>query len=249
MTTTPAPCGLLTSNCATTRAWYRCCCQCATAYCCCAKCNTCPSLRSQGRLLLLPTRSSFHSRPMRFLLLVATAWLLTFSAFAQSAVRGKVLDGKDQSPLIGANAVLIRLPDSVRTGTAVGPDGGFEISGVAPGRYVFVASYIGYQDQRQPVTVPTGGAPVALGTVALQTGGIALKTVVVTGEQVQVVQRGDTTSLNAKAFKTNPDATAGDLITKMPGISVDASGKTQAQGEAVQQVLVDGKPFFGTDPD
>ncbi|WP_460583086.1 outer membrane beta-barrel protein [Hymenobacter arcticus] len=186
---------------------------------------------------------------MRSLLLIGLGWLLTFNALAQSAVRGKVLDGKDQSPLIGANAVLIHLPDSVRTGTAVGPDGGFEISGVAPGRYVFVASYIGYQDQRQPVTVPAGGTPVTLGTVALQTGGIALKTVVVTGEQVQVVQRGDTTSLNAKAFKTNPDATAGDLITKMPGISVDASGKTQAQGEAVQQVLVDGKPFFGTDPD
>jgi hypothetical protein len=186
---------------------------------------------------------------MRVLLLVGLAWLLTISAFAQSAVRGKVLDGKDQGPLIGANAVLIHLPDSVRTGTAVGADGSFEISGVAPGRYVFVASYIGYQDRRQPLTVPTGGAPVVLGTVALQAGGVALKTVVVTGQEVQVVQRGDTTSLNAKAFKTNPDATAGDLIAKMPGISVDASGKTQAQGEAVQQVLVDGKPFFGTDPD
>jgi len=186
---------------------------------------------------------------MRFLLFTGLAGLVTFSASAQSVVRGKVLDGKDQSPLIGANAVLIHLPDSVRTGTAVGADGNFEITGVAPGRYLFSASYVGYQEQRQAVTVPEGGAPLALGTVALATGGVALKTVVVTGQAVQVVQRGDTTSLNAKAFKTNPDATAGDLIGKMPGISVDASGKTQAQGEQVQQVLVDGKPFFGTDPD
>jgi hypothetical protein len=186
---------------------------------------------------------------MRFLLFAGLAWLLTFSAAAQSVVRGRVLDGKDQSPLIGANAVLIHLPDSVRTGTAVGTDGNFEISGVAPGRYLFSASFIGYREQRQPLTVPEGGAPVAVGTVAMQTGGVALKTVVVTGQAVQAVQHGDTTSLNARAFKTNPDATAGDLITKMPGISVDASGKTQAQGEQVQQVLVDGKPFFGTDPD
>jgi hypothetical protein len=187
---------------------------------------------------------------MRFLLLLGVGWLLAFSALAQSAVRGKVLDGKDQSPLIGANAVLIRLPDSVRTGTAVGADGSFEISNVAPGRYVFSASFIGYRDQRQPVTVPEGGAPIALGTVALQAGGaVALKTVVVTGQAVQTVQRGDTTSINAKAFKVNQDATAGDLIGKMPGIQVDATGKTQAQGEQVQQVLVDGKPFFGTDPD
>ena len=186
---------------------------------------------------------------MRFLLFTALAYFLTFSAFAQSVVRGKVLDGKDQSPLIGANAVLIHLPDSVRTGTAVGTDGGFQLDNVAPGRYLFVASYVGYQDQRQPLTVAAGGAAVVLPPVALQAGGVALKTVVVTGQEVQVVQRGDTTSLNAKAFKTNPDATAGDLIGKMPGISVDATGKTNAQGEQVQQVLVDGKPFFGTDPD
>ena len=183
------------------------------------------------------------------LLLTTLAFLLTFSALAQSAVRGRVLDGQDQHPLIGANAVLIHLPDSVRTGTAAGPDGSFQVDNVAPGRYLFVASYVGYQDQRQPVTVLAGGAPITLAMVALQVGGVALKTVVVTGREVAVVQRGDTTSLNAKAFKTNPDATAGDLIGKMPGISVDAAGKTQAQGEQVQQVLVDGKPFFGTDPD
>ena len=186
---------------------------------------------------------------MRFLLFAGLAWVLTFSAAAQSIVRGKVLDGKDQSPLIGANAVLIHLPDSVRTGSAVGADGSFEITGVAPGRYVFLASYIGYKDQRQPLTVPAGGAPVAVGTVTLATGGVALKTVVVTGQAVQQTQRGDTTSINAKAFKVNVDATAGDLINKMPGIATDAQGKTQAQGEQVQQVLVDGKPFFGTDPD
>ena len=186
---------------------------------------------------------------MRLLFLTVLAFLLTLSAFAQSVVRGKVLDGRDQSPLIGANAVLVHLPDSVRTGTATGPDGGFQLDNVAPGRYLFVASYLGYQDQRQPLTVPTGGVPVTLPPVALAAGGVALKTVVVTGQEVAVVQRGDTTSLNAKAFKTNPDATAGDLIGKMPGIAVDAAGRTQAQGEPVQQVLVDGKPFFGTDPD
>jgi hypothetical protein len=185
---------------------------------------------------------------MRFLLLVGAAWLLAFSVQAQSAVRGKVLDAKDQSPLIGANVVLTHLPDSIKTGTAVGGDGSFQIDNVAAGRYLLTVSFIGYRDQRQPLTVPADGQPVALGNLALQTGGTVLKTVEVSGQAVQV-QRGDTTSINAKAFKTNPDATAGDLINKMPGIQTDASGKTQAQGEAVQQILVDGKPFFGTDPD
>ncbi|HRD38097.1 MAG TPA: hypothetical protein PLC65_05660, partial [Bacteroidia bacterium] len=64
---------------------------------------------------------------------------------------------------------------------------------------------------------------------------------------VMATQNGDTTSYNSKAFKTNKDANAEDLITKMPGVTV-VDGKVQAQGEDVKQVLVDGKPFFGDDP-
>lgn len=60
-------------------------------------------------------------------------------------------------------------------------------------------------------------------------------------------QNGDTSEYKSSAYKTNPDATAEDLITKMPGVNT-SNGKVQAQGEDVKQVLVDGKPFFGEDP-
>ena len=61
------------------------------------------------------------------------------------------------------------------------------------------------------------------------------------------IQNGDTSEFKSSAFKTNPDATAEDLLTKMPGVNT-SNGKVQAQGEDVKQVLVDGKPFFGEDP-
>lgn len=59
--------------------------------------------------------------------------------------------------------------------------------------------------------------------------------------------KGDTTEFNASSFKTNPDATAEDLVQKMPGVT-SSNGQVQAQGENVRQVLVDGRPFFGDDP-
>lgn len=59
--------------------------------------------------------------------------------------------------------------------------------------------------------------------------------------------KGDTTEINASHFKVNPDATAEDLVGKMPGVS-SSNGQTTAQGETVKKVLVDGKPFFGEDP-
>ncbi len=170
-------------------------------------------------------------------------------ARAQTAVpvSGRVADGQDQSPLIGANVLLIHLPDSVRSGVAADAQGAFQFDNVMPGRYLLDASFVGYQRLRRALTV--GSEPLRLGTLGLAAGGVQLKNVVVTAEAKLAQQKGDTTQFNARAFKTNPDATAGDLLQKMPGVTVGTDGKVQAQGETVQQVLVDGKPFFGTDPD
>ncbi|GAC1592448.1 MAG: hypothetical protein NVS3B25_12980 [Hymenobacter sp.] len=172
----------------------------------------------------------------------------TARAQAPTTVSGRVTDGKDQAALIGASVVLIHLPDSVKTGAVADAIGRFQFDHVAAGRYVLEASFVGYERQRRAVAV--AGQPVQLGTLALQAGGgVQLKGVVVTGAVAQSVQKGDTTQFNARAFKTNPDATTGDLIDKLPGVSRGTDGKVQAQSENVQQVLVDGKPFFGNDPD
>ncbi|MDQ2792442.1 MAG: outer membrane beta-barrel protein, partial [Bacteroidota bacterium] len=186
-------------------------------------------------------------RPILTLILFLLLGLTAARAQAPTTVSGRVADGKDQSALIGANVLLIHLPDSVKTGAAADASGRFQFDNVAAGRYVLDASFVGYQTVRQLVTV--AGTPVQLGTLALPAGGVQLKGVVVTGAAAQSVQKGDTTQFNAKAFKTNPDATTGDLIDKLPGVSRGADGKVQAQGESVAQVLVDGKPFFGSDPD
>jgi len=187
-------------------------------------------------------------RPFLLLLLLLTA--LSGAAQAQTTtVSGRVLDAKDQSPLIGANVLLTQIPDSTKRGAAVEVDGSFTVPGVPAGRYVLTISFLGYQNLRS--TVEVSGAPLALGSLTLQAGGgIALKGVEVVGQAAAAVQKGDTAQFNAGSYKTNPDANAQDLITKMPGVTVDPStGKVQAQGEQVQRVLVDGKEFFGNDPD
>lgn len=70
---------------------------------------------------------------------------------------------------------------------------------------------------------------------------IEIKTIQKRGEQ-----NGDTTLFNADSYKTQPDATAEDLIKKMPGFTSDNNG-LKVNGETVQKVLLDGKRFFGDD--
>ncbi len=89
----------------------------------------------------------------RYLLLLCLGPALAAHAQTAVPVSGRVADGKDQSPLIGANVLLIHLPDSVRSGVAADAQGAFQFDNVAPGRYVLDASFVGYQRLRQPVTV------------------------------------------------------------------------------------------------
>ena len=88
---------------------------------------------------------------------------------------------------------------------------------------------------------------VDLGKIYIAPGEYEMGEVEIVEKGTILVQKEDTTEYFADAVKTNPDATAGDLISKMPGITVQ-DGKVQAHGEDVKNVFLDGKPFFGDDP-
>jgi uncharacterized membrane protein YgcG len=160
-------------------------------------------------------------------------------------VSGTLLDETDHSPLIGVNAFVVSVSDTTQKyGTATDLTGHFTIGNVPAGQYRFRATYVGFQGYNRNVSVNQN---LDLGTIEMQVLSTQLQNVLVTGQQIRAQQSGDTTSFNAGAFKTNPDANAEDLINKMPGLSTEG-GSLKANGEDVKQVLVDGKPFFGDDP-
>jgi Outer membrane protein beta-barrel family/CarboxypepD_reg-like domain len=172
---------------------------------------------------------------------------LSFNGIAQSFnVTGTVTDDKDKSTLINVTVVLTNKSDTtIKSGSVTDADGNFLIAGVNPGNYVLHIEYIGYKSVNKAVAVNDKDVP--LGTISMQSKANELKGVTVEGKQVRGEQLGDTSQFHADAFKTHPDATAEDLVTKMPGVTSDNSG-VKFNGENVQQVYVDGKPFFGTDP-
>lgn len=55
---------------------------------------------------------------------------------------GRVTDTDDQ-PLSGANVVL----RGTQLGTATGPDGTYRITGIEPGQYTIVVSFVGFRRQ------------------------------------------------------------------------------------------------------
>jgi len=186
-------------------------------------------------------RSRMHALRTPLLLFFQLAVLCSW---AQGTVDGRVRDKKDQSSLPGASVLLLLADDTTQRRSAVAdPDGLFRIDNVTEGKYILRVAYTGYATVQRNVDIP--GSTTGL-VVDLEISVVTLKEVEASAVMKRVEQKGDTTIFNANAFKVHPDATAEDLVTKMPGI-VNDNGTIKAQGEAVKRVLVDGEEFFGDD--
>jgi uncharacterized membrane protein YgcG len=167
-------------------------------------------------------------------------------ATAQTTLSGTIVDKSDKEPLIGVNVeALLAADTNSRTGTVTDLDGQFALPNLAAGNYIVRISYVGYD--RISRTFTANGTAANLGTIELIAGANTLDAVVIEAAAISAQQRGDTIEFNARAFKTNPDASTEDLVQKMPGVS-NADGTLKVNGEEVKRVLVDGKPFYGDDP-
>jgi hypothetical protein len=167
---------------------------------------------------------------------------------AQSTLKltGTVLDSADKSPVVGAYVMLTKAGETTDPKyVTTDQNGKFAFENLPKQRYDLKITYLSYSDLTK--TISLSNETTDAGNFLLQESAKTLKEVKVTGQINPSEQKGDTTQFNAAAFKTNPDATTEDLIQKMPGISIE-NGAIKAQGETVQKVLVDGKPFFGEDP-
>lgn len=181
-------------------------------------------------------------------------WLLLVPALSHgqaasdqsTSLRGKFQDPTSRAAVSGVQVKLTNLADTsdVRRVNAR-DDGSFEITGLAVHSYRFEATRLGYAPLRQIIRVTRKDQDA--GVLALTPESVPISGVTVTESPAPATQKGDTTEFRAGAVKTSKDATAEDLVQKLPGVTME-NGQIRAHGQQVQQVLVNGRPFFGSDP-
>ncbi len=181
----------------------------------------------------------------KFRFLMAAILIIGMSAKGQ-IVRGKLLDLIDNKPLRGATLSLTSTKDSTKKFNAVSDkNGAFEFNNLYQGNFTLNISFSGYEDFKQFVGIKD--SVVDLGSIFIPKAVKKLGEVVVVAKTPPTQQKGDTIQYNASQFKVNPDATAEDMMKKLPGVTVDRQGNVTAQGEQVKKVTIDGRDFFGDD--
>lgn len=179
---------------------------------------------------------------MRFIL-----FFLLISSWVQAQnfeIIGTVTD-KNRQPLIGATAELQHPWGETVKGVVTDLQGRFAISSIPKGGYRLRVNYLGYSTRTFELTIANQN--LILDNIILEEAALELQAVEIIEKAPIASQMDDTIQYNAAAFKTMKDASAEELLLKMPGMQL-SGGQVQAQGENVTRILVDGKPFFGDDP-
>ena len=184
---------------------------------------------------------------LRSALLVLIFSLAAIAAKSQDiSLKGKVADKGDKSAIVGATVKLVSLRDSSQVKLVVtDKNGNFVFNNLNASGYRLYITFTGYEKVEQRVNLQASNiTPLSfsLGKVATD-----LTDVTIVSKAAPARQKGDTTEFSASQFKVNPDATAEDIIKKLPGVTVGKDGTVTSMGEQVRKVTVDGRDFFGDD--
>jgi len=142
--------------------------------------------------------------------LFALILMLPIIVFGQSdrvagKIRGKVYDANSNTPLLGANVVV--LPTSTGRGSMTDEHGDFVIPNVLTGKYDLMVTYIGYRKLKvQGINVLPGQ------TVEVK---FPLTVSALTGDEVFVIADANDDIVNVKSTVTQIKV-SGEEISKMP---------------------------------
>lgn len=153
----------------------------------------------------------------------------------------RVVDAEGGVPLAGA--VIRIVEDRKDTVSLVSNQKGearFERKLTGDSLQIMV-SYLGYKKLEYTHKISHSWVNIA---ARMAVDPLEISSIIIKGEQIAMVSRGDTTVYHAGAFKTMRSDPLSDLLKKLPGVEM-REGKLYANGKIVQRILVNGTPLFG----
>jgi hypothetical protein len=174
---------------------------------------------------------------LKSLLLICIYLLIHSDTKAQekNIINGNVVD-KASNNLSGISVLLLQKSDSsIVKFTETDSKGNFEFSIINPVNYLLKLNGLGFAPQIIEIKLNQLQYNFILVETVLQ-----LKEVIVKNTQPIVKMSGDTTTYRADDFSSPQDRTIGDVLKRIPGISVSESGQIKFNGQNVGKLYLDG---------
>ena len=176
-------------------------------------------------------------------------FIFSFAKAQNIRLRGNINDTATKQTLPNALLMAIKFKDSTLVNfTRTNKEGLFKPIKIPLDTYIVIISHPNFSDKTYLVVPSKTDTVFNFKNVILPPKSVVLNEVEVFAYKEKTYYKGDTLIFTADSFKTQANATVEDLLKKLPGVRVDAAGKITIQGKEVDQVLVDGDEFFGSDP-
>jgi len=182
-----------------------------------------------------------------FALLTAFFLLISSSVMAQltGKVAGTARDAKGQ-PIESATITLLNAQDSSRLKVAAtDKTGHFTFEHIAAGKYMVMASSVGFNTLYSPAfTLSKEAVTRNLPPMVLTAAATSLKEFAVVARRPFLEQKADRMVVNVDASPSNAGSTAMDVLEKSPGVTLDKDDNISLKGKQGVNIMIDGKPTY-----
>jgi len=187
---------------------------------------------------------------MRYILFILFSFCFITLGFTQSMkVTGTVYDTAGVKKLENVSVMAVRLKDSLLLKfTRTNSEGSFELTDFAPDTFNLIIEHPGLDPKSYFIFGNSENAEIEIPIIKLNPPSQQLDEVVIFANKSAIYFVGDTLRYVADSFNVAENAVVEDLLKKLPGIKVEDDGSITSQGQDIEQVLVDGDEFFGSDP-
>jgi len=185
--------------------------------------------------------------------------IICFAFFAilnaqSGSIKGVVKDKKTGETIVGANVII----QGTTIGTSTDLDGNYEISGLAPGTYNVLVSFVSYKKQILQVKVGAGVAVLNydVDEEATEIGEVKVTAARKTGSDIDVLNKIKTSDvvlsgISSQMIQKSQDKDASEVVRRVPGITITDGRFIVVRGliERYNSVLLNGAsaPSFEND--
>ncbi|MBB6370894.1 TonB-dependent receptor [Chryseobacterium shigense] len=176
------------------------------------------------------------------LLLAVNSMMLHAQHFS---INGKVSD-PEKKPVQDATIYLLKEKDSsIINYTSTNKEGKFSLKTDVLNEpsilRVHHDKFSGYSQKIEKIS-----QSLSLGDIELPSNKVQnIEEIKITVSPVKI--KKDTIEFNAAALKVRPDSKIEELLKQIPGVEIGNDGKITVSGKEVDQVMINGKPFFDKD--
>ncbi len=174
--------------------------------------------------------------------------LISLNTFSQTGntISGTVKDSGNEN-LPGATVRLLKAADSTLvTGEVTDMNGNFRFTNLENNSYLLAISAMGQKDFKSTaLTIDAAHSSVALpAVILLPAKSIELGEVVVKAQKPLIEQEIDRTIVNVGSMIGSATSNTFDVLSKTPGIGVNANGEISLNGRSGVMVLIDGRSTY-----